>query len=106
MIGIRQIALLLLAAASSYGVAQSPASVVVREGTPVSLAFVASLNSGTAAIGDHVQFVLAEDLKVNGSVVAKAGRIASGEVIEVKRAALAGRSGEITLRLDGCSLAI
>lgn len=104
MMIIRQIALLLLAAVSSYSAAQSVAPVVLHEGTPVSLAFVESLNSGAAVIGDHVHFVLADSIKVNGAIVAKAGSIASGQVIDVKRAALAGRSGQVTLRLDGLRL--
>ena len=101
MIGTRQILGLLLAAVASCSLAQAQASVVLREGTPVSLAFVAPLNSTTAAMGDRVSFVLADDIRVDGALVAKAGCTASGEITDVKRAALAGRSGEITLRLDG-----
>jgi len=76
-------------------------SAILREGTPVSLTFIEPLSSGSAAIGNRVQFVLAKDLENNGSVAAKAGSIASAEVIDVKRAEPPGRSGKITLRLDG-----
>ncbi len=101
MMGIRHIALMLLTAASSSSIAQNHTSVVLREGTPVSLAFVEPLNSGTAAVGGHVSLVLAEDIKVNGAVIAKNSHVVTAEVTDVKRAALAGRSGQITLRLDG-----
>lgn len=101
MIGIRQIAFWLLAIVPSCCVAQNQAIAVLRQGTPVSLSFAEPLNTSTAAIGDHVTFVLANDITVNGEVVAKAGCMASGQVTEIVRAALAGRSGRLTLKLDG-----
>ncbi len=101
MIRFRSFAFLLSAILSIYGVAQSEAPVVLHEGTPVSLAFAGAMNSGTAVIGDRIQFVLADEIKIDGTVVAKAGCIVFGQVTGVKRAALAGRSGEISLRLDG-----
>jgi hypothetical protein len=78
-----------------------PNSAILREGTPISLTFVEPLNSGSAAIGNRVQFVLARNMENNGSIIARAGSRVSAEVIEVKRAAPPGRSGAITLRLDG-----
>jgi hypothetical protein len=45
--------------------------------------------------------VLANDITVNGEAVAKAGCMASGQVTGVVRAAFAGRSGRLTLKLDG-----
>ena len=101
MIGIRQIVFVLLAAVPSCCIAQNQANAVLRQGTPVSLSFAEPLNTSTAAIGDRVNFVLANDITVNGEVVAKAGCMAFGQITEVIRAALAGRSGRLTLKLDG-----
>ena len=44
--------------------ASVPATVVLQEGTDVSLTFDEDISSKTAAEGDPVAFVLAEDLKV------------------------------------------
>jgi hypothetical protein len=101
MIGIRQIVFLLLAVVPSCCVAQNHTIAVLHQGTPVSLSFAEPLNTSTAAIGDRVNFVLANEITVNGEVVAKAGCTASGQITEVVRAALAGRSGRLTLKLDG-----
>jgi len=99
MILIRRIAALLLALTPSC-FAQSPTVTVVHEGTLVSLALVGTLNSRTAKVGDHVDLMLVSDVTANGAVVAKEGAEVSGSVTFVKRAALAGRSGQINLRLD------
>ncbi|MGD0548855.1 MAG: hypothetical protein ABR991_13720 [Terracidiphilus sp.] len=77
------------------------AALILREGTPVSLAFGGPLSSKTAAVGDIVTLVLAQDIKVDGVIVAKAGSVALGKITYVKKAAFAGRSGSLSIRLDG-----
>ena len=59
-----------------------------------------ALSSKTGADGDPVEFTLAEDLKVNGVVVAKAGSKAVGEVTNAKKAGMMGKAGELNVRLD------
>jgi hypothetical protein len=100
MIGIRRITLLLLTLAPCCCVAQSSTAVVLHGGTSVSLAFAGPVDSRTAAAGDRIDVVLAKDITADGAVVAKAGTKLSAVVTSVKRAALAGRSGEISLRLE------
>ena len=53
---------------------------VLREGTPVALIAVAGFNAEGAATGKTVSFVLAQDLEVDGKVLAKTGDVASGQV--------------------------
>lgn len=53
---------------------------VLREGTPVPLIAVDHLTNGAVTTGQTVSFVLAEDLTVDGKVVAKAGDVASGQI--------------------------
>jgi len=100
MIRSRKFASWLLVAATCCATAQTPPLPMPAEGAPVALVFTTALNSRTAAVGDPVAFELAEDLKADGVVLAKAGSPASGRVVQVKRAALAGRSGSIGLRLN------
>ena len=73
---------------------------VLQEGTPVALAFFASLTSKTAVKGAPVGFVLVNDLVVAGVTVAKAGSKALGHVAYVRPAAVPGRSGALSLVVD------
>lgn len=72
----------------------------LREGTPIALAFAASLSSRTAVKGAPVSFVLVNDLGVGGVIVAKAGCKALGQVTYVRAAAIPGRSGALSLQFD------
>jgi hypothetical protein len=78
----------------------APAMLVLPEGTDVPLAFDQDLSSKTAAEGDSVAFVLAEDIKVGDVVVAKAGAKAFGEVTNAKKSGMVGKAGELNVRLD------
>ncbi|HEX4021824.1 MAG TPA: hypothetical protein VHX63_11800 [Acidobacteriaceae bacterium] len=74
--------------------------VMLREGSDVPLQFAQSLSSKSAAEGDPVVFTLAEDLKVENVVVAKAGSKAFGEVTNAKKSGMMGKAGELNVRLD------
>jgi glucose/arabinose dehydrogenase len=78
----------------------APAKVVLAEGTDVALTFDQDLSSKTAAEGDPVECVLAEDIKVGDVVVARAGAKAIGEVTNAKKAGMMGKAGELNIRLD------
>ena len=78
----------------------APATLRLTEGTDVQLAFDEDLTSKTAAEGDPVTFVLTDDLKVGGVVVAKAGCKAFGEVSHAERAGMMGKPGDLSIRLD------
>jgi len=85
----------------SAPVAQVPSSpLVLRDGSDVPLKFAEDLSSKTAAEGDPVAFVLDDDLKVNGVVVAKAGCKAVGEVTKASKSGMMGKAGELSIRLD------
>jgi hypothetical protein len=77
-----------------------PAMLVLPEGTDVPLAFDEDISSKTAAEGDSVAFVLADDIKVGDVVVAKAGGKAFGEVTNSKKSGMMGKAGELNIRLD------
>jgi hypothetical protein len=59
------------------------ASTVLREGTPVRLIALTSLTGEESPAGQPATFVLAADLIVDGTVLAKAGDVASGQVRQV-----------------------
>jgi hypothetical protein len=77
-----------------------PQKLVLAEGSDVQLTFDQDLSSKTAAEGDPVEFVLAEDLKVGNVTVAKAGCKAVGEVTNAKKAGMMGKAGELNVRVD------
>lgn len=87
-------------AAAPAAAAATPAKVLLTEGSDVPLTFDQDLSSKTAAEGDPVTCVLAEDLKVGDLVVAKAGSKAFGEVTNAKKAGMMGKAGELNIRLD------
>ena len=76
------------------------ATYLLPEGTDVPLTFDQDISSKTAAEGDPVAFVLADDLKVGNVVVAKAGSYAFGEVTRAERSGMMGKAGELSIRLD------
>jgi hypothetical protein len=68
----------------------------LAEGTEVELKFVDALSSKTANEGDPVNLQLAEDIKVNGVVVAKA----VGTISHAKKAGMLGKAGELNMRIE------
>jgi hypothetical protein len=78
---------------------QSAASTVLREGTPVRLIAVHGLSAEEAQDGRSVALILAEDLIVNGKVLARAGGIASGEAISVMLEGVLLRAGNVDVPL-------
>ncbi|MGA3006847.1 MAG: M56 family metallopeptidase [Opitutaceae bacterium] len=74
--------------------------VTLAKGTQVWFIFTDSLDSKTASAGADVNLILARDVTVDGSIVAKAGSKVVGRVVLVKKARIAGRSGILDLRLE------
>ena len=79
----------------------APRAPVLKEGTEVKLKFAQKLSSRSAVIGDPVELVLDEDLKVGDAVVARKGARARGTVMlgkesEKKRAG----AHELAIRLE------
>jgi hypothetical protein len=70
---------------------------VLREGTAVPLIAVSNLTTEGAVAGQTVSFVLAQDLTVNGKVVARTGAVASGQVGKVGTANSAGAATTVGL---------
>lgn len=88
------------ASAAPAEVNASTGKVLLSEGTDVPLTFDQDLSSKTAAEGDPVVFILAEDIKVGDVIVAKAGARAVGEVTNAKKSGMMGKAGELNIRVD------
>jgi hypothetical protein len=70
---------------------------VLREGTPVPLIAVDGFSAEGAATGKTISFVLAQDLEVDGKVLAKTGDVASGQVGQVSAGNAQGQASRIVL---------
>ncbi|MGC0778621.1 MAG: chitobiase/beta-hexosaminidase C-terminal domain-containing protein [Candidatus Acidiferrum sp.] len=85
---------------ANANLAAPPEKLVVVQGTPVRLAFAADVSSKTASVGDKTPLTLAEDLVVDGVVLAKKGTPASGTIIQVDKTGVAGQPGDLTIQAD------
>ena len=79
--------------------AETPAKLILKEGTDVKLKFAQDLSSKTATDDDPVNLVLDEDLKVGDATVCKAGAKAVGTVTHAKKAGMMGKGGEFELAI-------
>jgi hypothetical protein len=67
---------------------------------PVHLLFAQDVSSKTAEIGDKVLLTLADDLTVNGEVLAHKGASATVTVIQVMKTGAGGAPGEVDFQAD------
>jgi hypothetical protein len=86
--------------ASPAAAAPAPNTIVLKEGTDVSLIFASDLSSKTAVDDDPVNMTLAEDLKVGDVVVAHKGSVALGTVTNAHKSGMMGKAGELSIRLE------
>ena len=86
------------ALAQAVVVGQSAGS-VLRAGTEVRLRTIAELSSKDARPGERFDLEVADDVQLNGRTVIPAGSRAVGEVTEVKKKGMWGKSGKIETRL-------
>ena len=73
---------------------------LLRDGTQVSLKFAADLSSKTAQVGDPVEFLLDDDLKVGETVVVTKGAHAVATVSAAKHAGMMGKPGDLGVQLQ------
>ena len=78
----------------------APAKSTLKEGTEVNLKLGQAISSKTATVGDTVEFLLDQDLIVDKALVAKKGSRAVATISNAKKAGLAGRGGELSLRFE------
>jgi hypothetical protein len=77
-----------------------PSILLLPEATPVKLRLLHSLNSKTVVEDDPLNFAVAEDVIVNGKIVAKEGAVVIGRVRQAKPARMLGRGGQLALEMQ------
>ena len=78
----------------------TPSPTRLHDATPVKLRLLHSLNSKTTVLDDPLNFVLAEDVVVNGTTVVKAGAFAIGRVRQATPARTLGRGAQLGLEMQ------
>ena len=85
---------------SAQNAVDTTGKIQVKEGTEVQLKLADDLSSKTATVGDKVNLLLAEDLKVGDKIVAKTGAKAVGIISVAKKSGSFGRGGDLNFRLE------
>jgi hypothetical protein len=75
----------------------APATRVLPLKSPVLLEFTAEVSSKTAHKGSPVEFLLAEDVLIDGQRLIPKGTPAIGEVIHAQKSGFGGRGGELII---------
>jgi hypothetical protein len=81
-----------------------PATLVLKSGTPVKLQFMKTISSERANESDHLDFVVTRDVDIGGFTVIRAGTLARGSVVKVKRKRPVGMGGEVIIKVDSVEL--
>lgn len=88
--------------------AQEPATsdsrLIIPDGTAVRLRLTHTVSSLRARVGDPLDFIVENDVKVGGSTVIRAKSPARGTVIGVKGKRCLGIAGEVAYQLDSVAL--
>lgn len=79
----------------------TPTRIVLKEGTEVSLKFAQKLSGKSAFVGEPVELVLAQDLKVGDAIVVKQGARVLGTVVAGKESEKKkNEARELAMRVD------
>jgi len=78
----------------------APGVVVLPDSTPVKLALSKDLSSASATQGQVVEFRVAEDVEVNGTVLIKKDTLALGKVTFAQGKKHLGRAGSLDIEAD------
>jgi hypothetical protein len=84
--------------------AQQPAPLVIPEGTPVHLRLAETVSSADARVGDRLNFIVLEDVNVDGVTLIRSGAKAWGSVTAVRGKRPFGVPGRLTLQADSVEL--
>jgi len=96
--------LLLPNALSAQQSHSGPVDLVLKSGTPVKLQFTKTISSQHANQSDRLDFVVTKDVDVAGFTVIRAGTLATGSVVAVKRKRPAGMGGDLIISVDSVEL--
>lgn len=77
---------------------------LVKDGTPIKLKLKRGVYSQYAKIGDEVEYLVDEEVVVNGKIVVPEGAIVKGKVVSAEHKRRMGRGGKIDISADSIKL--
>jgi LssY C-terminus len=86
------------------GIPSAQTNLVIQRGTPVKLQLSQTISSAHARKYDRLEFVVVQDVIVQGLLVIPAGTRADGSVVKVRGKRPLGMGGNVTIRLDSVDL--
>jgi len=88
------------AAAQTVPALTPPKTVVIPDGTEISVVTTDTLSSKTAAEGDPLNFKMEDDVVIDCSVVIAKGTIVKGVVSAAKKSGFFGKGGNLSVRIE------
>lgn len=79
---------------------QSPAAVVVPDGTAVKLSLEHNLNSATSEVGETIYFRVVDEIRVGNVVAIPTGTTALGHIVTDEHKKTMGRGGKLEFAID------
>jgi hypothetical protein len=89
---------------SSTQSATSSRKLLVKDGTPIKLKLKRGVYSQYAKISDEVEYLVDDELVVNGKIVVPEGAIVKGKVVSAEHKRRMGRGGKIDISADSIKL--
>lgn len=86
------------------GATDAGSRLTIPDGTPVQLRLTQTVSSVHAHVGDPLDFVVENDVRVDDRTVIRAGSVAHGSVLRVKHPRMLGIGGNIVLGLNSIAL--
>jgi hypothetical protein len=77
---------------------------LVTDGTPIKLKLKRGVYSQYAQIGDEVDYLVDEEVLVNGKIIVPEGAIVRGKVVSAEHKRMMGRGGKIDISADSIKL--
>src|SRR5882762_8926686 len=82
----------------------SSQKLLVKDGTPIKLKLKRGVYSQYAKIGDEVDYLVDEEVVVNGKIIIPEGAIVQGKVVSAEHKRRMGRGGKIDISADAIKL--
>ncbi len=89
---------------SSQQSASPSEKLLIKDATPIKLKLKRGVYSQYAQVGDEVDYLVDDELVVNGKIVVPEGTIVKGKVVSAEHKRMMGRGGKIDISADSIKL--
>lgn len=89
---------------ASNGSGEQSQKLLVKDATPIKLKLKRGVYSQYAKIGDEVEYLVVEELVVDGKIIVPEGAIVKGKVVSAEHKRTMGRGGKIDISADSIKL--